>query len=69
MRYRYDQRVAIAGLALGALTMAVGLLFGHREAAGALAMATIVTATLVAYARVPDRPTEPGQEEGGRRHR
>jgi hypothetical protein len=32
-------------------------------------MATIVTSTLVAYVRVPDRPAEPGQEEGDDRRR
>jgi uncharacterized membrane protein (UPF0136 family) len=69
MRYRYDHRVAVAGLVLGALILAAGLLLGHRETAGVLAMATIVTSTLVAYVRVPDRPAEPGPEEGDRRRR
>jgi hypothetical protein len=64
-RYRYDHRVAIAGLVLGALILAGGLLTGHRETAGALTMATIVTSTMVAYVRVPARP----DEEGGRRRR
>ena len=69
MRYRYDHRVAVAGLVLGALIVATGLLLGHRETAGVLAMATIVTSTLVAYVRVPDTPAEPGPDEGGRRRR
>ncbi|HJT99982.1 MAG TPA: hypothetical protein VJ966_02110 [Actinomycetes bacterium] len=56
MRYRYDHRVAIAGLVLGLLVLAGGLLTGHREEAGALAMATVVTSTLVAYVRVGGRP-------------
>jgi uncharacterized membrane protein (UPF0136 family) len=55
MRYRYDHRVAIAGLVLGAFVLAAGLLTGQREAAGALTMATVITSTLVAYVRVPDR--------------
>ena len=69
MRYRYDHRVAVAGLVLGAVIMAGGLLLGHREAAGAIAMAAIITSTLVAYVRVPDTPAEPGPDEGGRRRR
>ena len=56
MRYRYDHRVAITGLVLGLLILAGGLLTGYRQEAGALAMASIVTSTLVAYARVGGRP-------------
>jgi hypothetical protein len=67
MRYRYDPRVAIVGLVLGALLLAGGLLTGHREEAGALAILTITCSTLVAYTRVPGRPT--GQGDGARRRR
>jgi hypothetical protein len=56
LRYRYDHRVGIAGLVLGLLVLAGGLLTGHREEAGALALATVVTSTLVAYVRVGGRP-------------
>jgi len=56
MRYRYDHRAAIAGLVLGLLILAGGLLTGYREQAGALAMATVVTSTIVAYVRVGGRP-------------
>ena len=31
MRYRYDHRVAIAGLVVGLLVLAGGLLTGYRE--------------------------------------
>jgi hypothetical protein len=67
MRYRYDRRVAVVGLVLGALILAGGLLLGHRETAGALATAAIVTSTVVAYVRVPDQPAGPGEGEGARR--
>ena len=60
MRYRYDHRVAIAGLVLGLLILAGGLVTGYREA-GALAMATIVTSALVAYVRIGGRP-DPDRE-------
>jgi hypothetical protein len=56
MRYRYDHRVAITGLVLGLLILAGGLLTGLREAAGALAMATVVTSAVVAYVGVGGRP-------------
>ena len=67
MRYRYDHRVGITGLVLAGLILAAGLLTGHRATAVALAMATAVTSTLVAYVRVPDRPAGPAKE--GRRRR
>ena len=55
MRYRYDHRVALAGLVLGAVILVGGLLTGKKEPAGAIALAAIVTSTMVAYVRVPDR--------------
>ena len=61
MRYRYDHRVGITGLVLAAVILAAGLLTGHRATAGALAMATAVTSTLVAYVRVPGRPAREGR--------
>jgi hypothetical protein len=67
MRYRYDRRVAIAGLVLGAVILAGGLLTGSRETAGAIALAVIVTSTMVAYVRVPGRPGGTGQETARRR--
>jgi hypothetical protein len=56
MRYRYDHRVAIAGLVVGAVILVGGLLTGNRDTAGAISLATIVTSTMVAYVRVSDRP-------------
>jgi hypothetical protein len=66
MRYRYDHRVAITGLVLGVLILAGGLLTGHRDTAGALTIATIICSTMVAYVRVPDRPTDPDRDRAGR---
>jgi hypothetical protein len=63
MRYRYDRRVAITGLILGAVVLVGGLLAGDRETA----VAIIVTSTLVAYVRVPNRPDGTGRGSGGRR--
>jgi hypothetical protein len=67
MRYRYDHRVAIAGLVVGLLILAAGLLSGHREAAGAVTMATIITSTMVAYTRVPGRPHGADERQSRRR--
>ena len=67
MRYRYDHRVGIIGLVLAAVILAAGFLTGHRSLAGSLAMATVVTSTLVAYVRLPGRPA--GREEAARRRR
>jgi hypothetical protein len=64
MRYRYDPRVAVAGLVIGAVILVGGLLTGNKEAGGAVALAAIVTSTMVAYVRVPDRP---GDEPADRR--
>ena len=65
MRYRYDRRVAITGLILGAVVLVGGLLAGDRETAGAIAVAIIVTSTLVAYVRVPNRPDGTGGGAAG----
>jgi hypothetical protein len=67
MRYRYDRRVAIAGLVLGAVIMVGGLLTGNRETAGSITLAIIITSTMVAYVRVPDRPDTTGKRMDGRR--
>lgn len=67
MRCRYDRRVAITGLILGAVVLVGGLLAGDRETARAIAVAIIVTSTLVAYVRVPNRPDGTGRGSGGRR--
>ena len=64
MRYRYDHRVAIAGLVVGAVILVGGLLTGNRDTAGAITLATIVTSTMVAWVRVPGRP---GDRPAGRR--
>ncbi|HSO56485.1 MAG TPA: hypothetical protein VL330_27940 [Actinomycetes bacterium] len=64
MRYRYDHRVAIAGLVVGAVILVGGLLTGNRDTAGAITLAIIVTSTMVAYVRVPGRP---GDRPAGRR--
>ena len=66
MRYRYDHRVAVAGLVVGAVILVGGLLTGNRDTAGAISLATIVTSTMVAYVRVPGRPG-PGDKPAGRR--
>jgi hypothetical protein len=56
--------MAIAGLVLGVVILVGGLLTGDRDAAGAVSLAAIVAATMVAYVRVPDRPDG---KPGGRR--
>ena len=66
MRYRYDHRVGIIGLALAAVILAVGFLTGHRQLSGSLAMATVVTSTLVAHYRVPSRSDDTDREDGMR---
>jgi hypothetical protein len=66
-RYRYDPRVAITGLVIGMLILAVGLLTGHPDVAGALAMATVISSASVASIRVPDRPADPDGRERARR--
>jgi hypothetical protein len=66
MRYRYDHRVAVAGLVLGAVILVGGLLTGNKEPAGAIALAAIVTSTMVAYVRVPGRS---GGDQRGRGRR
>ena len=67
MRYRYDHRVAILGLVVGAVILAGGLLTGNRATAGAVAMAVIVTSTMAAYIRVPNRPGDTDERAGRRR--
>jgi hypothetical protein len=67
MRYRYDHRIAIAGLVVGLFILAAGLLSGHREAAGAVTMATIITSTMVAYTRVRGRPGGADERQSRRR--
>jgi hypothetical protein len=63
MRYRYDHRVAIAGLVLGLLILAGGLLTGYREEAGAWPWPPSSPRPLVAYVRLGGRP---GPDREGR---
>jgi hypothetical protein len=54
--HRYDHRIGITGLILGAVILAVGFLTGYGHIAGPLSMLTIVTSIALAYHhRVPNR--------------
>ena len=66
MRYRYDHRVAIAGLVVGAVILVGGLLTGNRDTAGAISLATIVTSPWSPTSASPAGPaaSRPGAADG-----
>ena len=68
--HRYNQKVGLIGLLLGAIILAIGFATDHARLAGSLAMATILTSALAAYyypaGNDSDRPAAPDQEHPSR---